>query len=221
VVKLFNHDWVSLALLLGLAALATFVPEFHSWGILDRDALAAGEVWRLWAGHLAHFSASHLFVDALVFTLLAGALHRTGEHALGRGLVVGGAVLSVSLLACDALLARYGGLSGLNSLMLGWLVTRWFHAGGRQRGLGVALLVVAVGKFTLDSVGLSRPGVEFDSVAVVPSHLSHWLGLFWGLVLPASAQAKNTFSAVRRSIQSRSSAERKLRRSRMSAMESA
>jgi len=109
----------------------------------------------------------------------------------------------------------------LNSLMLGWLVTRWFHAGGRQRGLGVALLVVAVGKFTLDSVGLSRPGVEFDSVAVVPSHLSHWLGLFWGLVLPASAQAKNTFSAVRRSIQSRSSAERKLRRSRMSAMESA
>jgi len=126
--------------------------------------------------------------------------------------------LSVSLLVCDSSLARYGGLSGLNALLVGRLALHWVQAGGRQRLFALALLAVAVGKFTLDSIGLGSPSVEFDSVAVVPSHLSHWLGLLWGLVLPVNVQAKNTFSAVRRSIQSRSVAERKSRRSRMRAM---
>lgn len=207
--------------LLLFAVLATAQPTLQAWCVLDRDALAAGEVWRLWTGHLAHFSASHLLVDALVFALLAGALRRAGERSLGRLLFIGGAALSVSLLCCDASLARYGGLSGLNALLLARLALRWFQAGGRQRVLGLTLLAVAIGKFTLDLVGLTGPGVEFGSVTVVPSHLSHWLGLFWGLVLPVNAQVKNTFSAVRRSIQSRSRADRKSSRSRMRATESA
>lgn len=177
-----RHGFIGL---LALALLGTLHPAFHAGCVLDRDALAAGEVWRLWTGHLAHFSTSHLLVDALVFALLAGVLRRAGERGLGRTLFVGGAVLSASLLVCDGSLDRYGGLSGLNALLLGRLALLWFQAGGRQRVLGLALLAAAVGKFTLDSVGLAGPGVEFDSVAVVPSHLSHWLGLFWGLVLPA------------------------------------
>ena len=176
----------SVALVVGLlAALATVHPAFHAWCVLDRDALAAGEVWRLWTGHLAHFSASHLLVDALVFVLLAGALRRAGECAPGRVLFTGGAFLSVSLLACDAQLARYGGLSGLNALLLGRLAVLWVQAGGRQRMAGLGLLAVAIGKFTLDSAGLGGPSVEFDSAAIAPSNLSHWLGLGWGLVLAA------------------------------------
>ena len=170
--------------LLVLAALATCSPGFHAWCVLDRDALANGEVWRLWTGHLAHFSVSHLLVDAFVFALLAMALRRAGESSLGRGLWLGGAALSVSLLCSDAELARYGGLSGLNALLLGRLAGRWFHAGGQQRILGLALLAVTVGKFALDSLGWGPPSVDFGSAAVVPSHLSHWLGLGWGLVLP-------------------------------------
>lgn len=196
--------------LLALAALATAHPAFHVWCVLDRDALAVGEVWRLWTGHLAHFSLNHLLVDALVFVLLAGALHHAGERALGGVLSIGGAALSVSLLLSDGSLARYGGLSGLNALLTGWLALRWFQAGGRQRALGIVVLATAAGKFALDSAGLGNPSVEFDSNAV-PSNLGHWLGLFWGLALSVNAQAKNTFSAVRRSSQSRSAAERKSR----------
>lgn len=207
--------------LLALAALATCSPGFHAWCVLDREAVAAGEVWRLWTGHLAHFSGSHLLVDALVFALLAMALRRAGESSLGRVLAFGAAALSMSLLGGDFSLARYGGLSGLNALLVGRLVVRWFQAGGRLRLLGLALLAVTAGKFTLDAVGWGLPGVDFSSVAVVPSHLSHWLGLGWGLVLPLNTHAKNTFSAVRRSSQSRSVSERKSRRSRMSAMLSA
>jgi hypothetical protein len=177
------REGLSLAGLVGLAVMATVHPAFHAWCVLDREALAAGEVWRLWTGHLAHFSASHLLVDALVCGLLFGALRRAGEDGFARVLLVGGAALSTSLMACDAALARYGGLSGLNALLLGWLVLRWFQLGGRQRVLALALLAVGAGKFALDSLGLGAMSVEFDSVAVVPSHLSHWLGLFWGLAI--------------------------------------
>ncbi len=203
-----------------LALLATVHPEFHAWCLLDRDALAAGEGWRLWTSHLAHFSLEHLLVDALIFALLAAALRRAGGRLIGRGLLIGGAVLSVSLLLCDSSLARYGGLSGFNALLLGWLAVRWLRAGGRQQMFGALLLAGAIGKFAFDSVGLSAPSVAFD-FDVVPSHLSHWLGVFWGVVLACADQLKNTFSAVRRSIQSRSVAERKSRRSRMRATESA
>lgn len=207
--------------LLGVAALATFAPAFHAGCVLDRDALAAGEGWRLWTGHLAHFSADHFCLDALVFVLLAVALFRAGERRFGWVILVGGAALSISLLLCDGWLSRYGGLSGLNALLLGRLVMRWFHLGGRQRVCALVLLAVTVGKFTFDTLGWSAPSVEFGSAAVVPSQLSHWFGLFWGLVLPTNAQVKNTFSAERRSIQSRSVAERKSSRSRRRARASA
>jgi rhomboid family GlyGly-CTERM serine protease len=184
VVQRPNLELALLAGLVVLALLATVHPEVHGWCLLDRDALAAGEVWRLWTGHLAHFSLSHLAVDALVFALLAAALRRAGVGELGRVLFFGSAALSLSLLFCDAAMARYGGLSGLNALMLSWLAVRWFQAGGRKRMFGVALLAGAIGKFAFDSVGLSAPSVEFD-FDVVPSHLSHWLGLGWGLVLAA------------------------------------
>ena len=185
-----------LAGLLALAALATFSPGFHSWCVLDREALATGEVWRLWSAHLAHFSVSHWLLDAMVFALLAMALRRAGESSLGRVLCLGGAALSVSLLCWDTELARYGGLSGLNALLLGRLVVLWFQAGGRQRVFGLALLALAVGKFALDSAGLGGLSVEFDSAAVVPSHLSHWLGLSWGLVLPSSGVRGTLLSPV-------------------------
>lgn len=185
VVKRLCFNGWPLAGVLGLAALATFSPGFHAWCVLDREALGAGAVWRLWTGHLAHFSAGHWLVDAVLFALLAMALRRAGDGSPARGLFFGGTALSASLLFCDGSLARYGGLSGLNALLLGWLAVRWLQAGGRQRALGAGLLVLAAGKFALDSLGLGAAEVRFDSAAVVPSHLSHWLGLGWGILLAA------------------------------------
>ena len=175
-----------------LAALATVLPACHHGCLLDRDALLAGEVWRLWTGHLAHFSPNHLLVDVLVCALLSWALFRSGERGFGWLLFVGGAALSLSLVACDPALACYGGLSGLNALLLGRLAVRWMQAGGPQRALGLALLAATLGKFTLDTLGWGGPSVDFDSTAVVPSHLSHWLGLFWGLVLPVGAPGRRS-----------------------------
>ncbi len=109
-------------------------------------------------------------------------------QATSSGFTVAGVCLS--LLAFDLSFERYGGLSGLNALLVGRLARRWFRTGGRLGGCGLALFATATGKFSLDLARLTGPVVEFDFIAVAPSYLSHWLGLFWGLVLPVSALAE-------------------------------
>ena len=35
------------------------------------DAILAGETWRLWTGHLVHFSWKHALADGIVLTAMA------------------------------------------------------------------------------------------------------------------------------------------------------
>ncbi|HEX9171332.1 MAG TPA: rhomboid family intramembrane serine protease, partial [Telluria sp.] len=70
---------VSIGAALLCAALA-FAPEASLAQMeFDRSAIPAGQLWRLWSGHLVHFSVPHALGDALV--LLAAGL--SVERALG------------------------------------------------------------------------------------------------------------------------------------------
>jgi rhomboid family GlyGly-CTERM serine protease len=80
----------------------------------ERGALLHGELWRLWTGHLVHFSFSHACTDALVLLAmgwLAEPLVGTRRFALVLG---GGAfMLSLGLLAIAPGLNEFRGASGL------------------------------------------------------------------------------------------------------------
>ena len=54
-----------LVLLVVLSSLVIqFFPDWRSTLLYDRAAIAHGELWRIWTGHLVHFGWAHLFVDA-------------------------------------------------------------------------------------------------------------------------------------------------------------
>src|SRR4051812_25687175 len=53
-------------LIFPLAFAIHLAPGFKAWLIYDRAAILHGELWRLWTGHLVHFSNSHLLLDASV-----------------------------------------------------------------------------------------------------------------------------------------------------------
>lgn len=80
----------------------------------ERGAILHGELWRLWTGHLVHFSLSHAAADALVLAamgLLAEPLVGPRRFAMLLG---GGAfVLSLGLLALAPGLHEFRGASGL------------------------------------------------------------------------------------------------------------
>jgi hypothetical protein len=68
--------------LLALAAVAaTFTAPVAM--ALDREALASGQLWRLWTGHLVHWNLSHLIWDGLTFGGLAWLLDRLAPRGAG------------------------------------------------------------------------------------------------------------------------------------------
>lgn len=80
----------------------------------ERAAILHGDLWRLWSGHLVHFSPGHAAADALglvAMGLVAEPLTGSRRFALVLG---GGALLiSLGLLALAPGLLEYRGASGL------------------------------------------------------------------------------------------------------------
>ncbi|HEX7916842.1 rhombosortase [Rudaea sp.] len=80
----------------------------------ERNALAAGEWWRAWSGHVVHFSARHAAVDlAAAFALAAGIEMCCGHRALAAMMLYAPPLLSLALYFSAPELAVYRGASGL------------------------------------------------------------------------------------------------------------
>ncbi len=80
----------------------------------ERTAILHGELWRLWSGHLVHFSLSHAGADALVLAAMGCmAEPLTGSRRFALVLGGGALLISLGLLALAPGLLEYRGASGL------------------------------------------------------------------------------------------------------------
>jgi rhomboid family GlyGly-CTERM serine protease len=104
--------WIALAFSAGAVALHFFA-GWREAAFYLRAEVFGGEVWRLWTGHLVHFSGSHLFWNLAVFVPSAMWLERLDRRGGRVFLLVASPLISLLLLAFDPSLLRYGGLSGL------------------------------------------------------------------------------------------------------------
>ena len=89
----------------------------------DRAALAAGEAWRLVAGHWAHYSLDHLFWDVLAFAALGVACERKGSARFLVCVVTSALAISFSVWLLLPGLQIYRGLSGVDSALFTLLIT--------------------------------------------------------------------------------------------------
>ena len=87
----------------------------------DRQAIQAGQAWRLLTGYLAHWSLDHLFWDVLMFVVL-GCLVESRSRWRLIGLCLGSA-LAISavcpVVADDIPICR--GLSGIDTALFTYL----------------------------------------------------------------------------------------------------
>lgn len=151
--------------------------QVFGWLALDRQALHAGELWRLWSAHLAHLDARHATINLAALALLALVAARM--RCL-RGLLLASALLmpaiSLALLLALPRLQWYVGLSGLLHAWVAWLLLQY---GGR---IAMAGLVLLTAKLVFEA---TLPGTIDASFPVVPQ--AHVAGSVLGIALASAA----------------------------------
>ena len=186
--------WVTLVIA-AAAGLIFASPRLAGALIYERADIFAGQVWRLWTGHLVHYSPSHLWLDLAVF-LAAGAWLEWIAPRLTRWFyVLAPLAISAVLLLGDPTLEHYAGLSGIATGLLVLLALvqlrrnasepRWFW-------FGVLLLVAA--KIVVEVTVRAPLFARFDAgVRVVP--LAHVGGLACALIAFLVASRRTGSSA--------------------------
>ncbi|MDQ5977950.1 MAG: hypothetical protein QG602_922 [Verrucomicrobiota bacterium] len=133
------------------AMLEAFAPARHAQMLLVRDALADGEVWRLWTGHWVHFSPSHRLWNLAVLLGTGAWLERVRPGLLLRHTLFAAPFISLAILATEPGLQTYGGLSGLATSVVVLLGLQQLRTPGAARWLWAGLLALVAAKITTEA----------------------------------------------------------------------
>lgn len=141
--------------LLALACLAAGFTSLAPLLAYDRAALLAGEIWRLWTGHLVHFSAQQLFVDLSALLLAGWLVERERGTRFTAGLVLlGMPAISIALLLASPQLHAYRGISGVVMLLaLAAATSMWSARPGARPALLLLGSALAL-KTAVDAAGV-------------------------------------------------------------------
>lgn len=148
----------------------------------ERAGILHGELWRLWSGHLVHYSISHAAADTLV--LLAMGLYAeplVGSRRFGLLLAGAATLLSLGLLVLAPSLNEYRGASGLAALtaVLGGVLAWRRHPASRPM-LGCAALAMAA-KTLWEAFAHTAAFVDLPAGVAVAWQV-HLLGALLGVV---------------------------------------
>lgn len=94
--------------------LIQFFPGWREHLLYDRAAIAHGEWWRIWSGHLVHFGWPHLVVDAGLLLIVGWIAEKDHPRFMRTALVLMPAFISGCMFWLEPAMARYGGLSAFN-----------------------------------------------------------------------------------------------------------
>ena len=156
------------------------IPVLQRVLVLDRDAVAAGELWRIATGSLVHFSTPHLLYDLAVVVLASGLLERrrwpVAPIVLAAATAIGAAVLLFT-----PEITRYGGLSGVACTLVALYALDCLTIRGAARAAGVLVLVLAVIKLGWEMGSGTFVFVGDAGVAFRPVPLAHLVGAGVGI----------------------------------------
>ena len=178
---------VALALAcLGLACLPETLLAGLAW---DREAILAGQWWRLWTGHLVHFGMPHALTNALVLLAAGSAAERSiGSARLLRQVVLAILAMSLLLLAAMPNLDEYRGASSLTAMLLVAAGTALWRQAGCWRPALLAGGAVFAAATTFHALGAGA-GLSSLPQGVAVAWQAHLLGAACGIVAGRSATA--------------------------------
>lgn len=161
--------------LLGLAAVASLWPDPF---VLDRHAVEAGEIWRLWTGHFVHLTRDHFVWDVGIGALMMLVV------PWRRGLLVLPPLVGLAMLGLRPDLDVYTGLSGVLHGMTALAAIEFARRGrGLERYVAIGILAGVLAKSVFEGVtGASLLTSAFDMGSPVAFE-AHLCGVLGGLLL--------------------------------------
>ena len=141
------------------------------------------QVWRLVTGHWVHFSASHLFCDAIVIGITAWLAESRGYRYFPALCLFSALSISLVMLVSLPDMAFYGGLSGIAMAGCVYLALHGWREAGPWRGICLGILALSVGKLVLDASIGHFAVIEVEDDLVTPVPLSHLTGAVSGVVM--------------------------------------
>ncbi|MET0094748.1 MAG: rhombosortase, partial [Sedimenticola sp.] len=146
--------------------------------VLDREAIVAGEWWRLITGHWVHGDLQHLLLDTVGLFILSLLFERRAVWIYGAFLVAAMLLQDLMLLWWLPWIESYCGLSGLlNALLAGGMLLLWRDSGDR---LYLLVLAAAAGKIAVE---ISLGQALFSDTLWPPLPEAHAFGLISGALL--------------------------------------
>lgn len=179
-------------LLAGICGLLAWVPDpVVSWLAYDRQAILADQVWRVWTGHLVHFTWQHAVADVTVLLAAIALLEQLkGWRAAVCGLLAGAPLISLVLLVAVPGLQVYEGASGI-AMMFG--VTAGYclwREEPRLRGVLVFLAMATLIKLMVDASG-AAPGLSTLPAGVQIVWQAHAVGAILGGVFALALNGRS------------------------------
>lgn len=152
--------------------------------IFDRDAIAAGQVWRLWTGHLVHFGWLHCAVDTAVLLFLGWVIVWPSLAVRRVALIALPLFISAAIYLFDPGVGYYAGLSALNLGLFVFLAIQTWRR-DRSDWLWPAVLLVCLAEIVLEAArGGSGGGlIAFSDPSVRIAISAHLAGVGGGLLL--------------------------------------
>ena len=165
-------------------AIATIVvalsPALQQTLVLDRHAIAHGQLWRIATGNLVHFSASHLLWDLLVVTIAGARLEARGWPVAATTLASAVAI-GVAVVRYEPSLGQYGGLSGVACTLVVIAAVDSLEASGLTRAAALVVLALLAAKLWWEWRSGSFVFVNGSDVVAVP--LAHLTGSCVGVAV--------------------------------------
>lgn len=167
--------WATVAVALAALGVAAW-PAAGAVLEYERVAVLRGELWRLWTGHVVHYGASHLAWNLAVFVPAGVWLERLAPVRLRWLLVVAPVAIGGALLAVDASLARYAGLSGVATGVVALLALTKLGTTGSDVFFWRAVLGLVALKIAVEGFGAQPLFAVFDLPGVRTVPLAHGVG---------------------------------------------
>jgi rhomboid family GlyGly-CTERM serine protease len=178
--------WVTIAV--ALAALAPIVfPALKAFLIYDREAILAGEWWRMFTGHWVHLSTAHAGFDVAALSIAGMIIESQRRAVLARLVLISPWIISSALLFLEPHVNTYFGLSGIAMATVIWLGVDGALETGPWKWCCWGVLAAAMAKIVFEMLTGQAAFVEVNNPDVRVSVTSHVAGALVGLVMRFSS----------------------------------